>query len=143
MAKTYRLGITRRLVNWIVRALLSIGLGPVRTYLLVVPGRKTGRLYKTPVTLVEESGNRWLVALYGEVGWVRNVRAARRVTLRRGLHSENLRVVELDARAAAPVLRNYIRDIAITRPFFDVKPHSTLDEFAAEAPRHPVFHLRP
>lgn len=143
MAKTYRLGITRRLVNWIVRALLSIGLGPVRTYLLVVPGRKTGRLYKTPVTLVEESGNRWLVAPYGEVGWVRNVRAARSVTLRRGLHSENLRVVELDARAAAPVLRNYIRDIAITRPFFDVKPHSTLDEFAAEAPRHPVFHLRP
>lgn len=142
MAKPYRLGLTRKLVNWIVRALLGVGLGPARTYLLVVPGRKTGRLYKTPVTLVENSSNRWLVAPYGEVGWVRNVRAARRVTLRRGLRSENLRAVELEAREAAPVLRSYIRDIAITRPFFDVTPDSTLDEFAREAPRHPVFHLR-
>jgi deazaflavin-dependent oxidoreductase (nitroreductase family) len=130
-------------VNWIVRALLGVGLGPARTYLLVVPGRKTGRLHKTPVTLVEESGQRWLVAPYGEVGWVRNVRAARSVTLHRGRRSETLRAVELEARQAAPVLRDYIRDVPITRPFFDAKPDSTLDEFAAEAPRHPVFRLEP
>jgi hypothetical protein len=29
-------------------------------------------LYSTPITLVEASGQRWLVAPYGEVAWVRN-----------------------------------------------------------------------
>jgi hypothetical protein len=29
----------------------------------------------------------------------------------------------------------------ITRPYFDVRPESSLDDFAAEAPRHPVFEL--
>jgi deazaflavin-dependent oxidoreductase (nitroreductase family) len=143
MARSYRLGVTRKLVNWIVRALLALGVGPAHTYLLVVPGRQTGRRYKTPVTLVEESGNRWLVAPYGEVSWVKNVRAGRSVTLHRGRRSEALRAIELDPRQAAPVLRDYIRDIPITRPFFDVKPDSTLEEFAAEAPRHPVFRLEP
>lgn len=143
MARTYKLGLTRKLANWIIRTLLRLGLGPARTYLLVVRGRKTGRLYETPVTLVEEPGDRWLVAPYGEVGWVRNVRAAKRVTLRRGARSESLGVTELDPREAAPVLRRYIREVAITRPFFDAKPDSPLEEFVAEAPRHPVFRLGP
>jgi deazaflavin-dependent oxidoreductase (nitroreductase family) len=143
MAKRYRLGVGRRLVNAVMRALLRVGIAPPRTYLLVVPGRRTGALYTTPVTLVEEAGERWLVAPYGEVSWVRNVRAARRVTLRRGGHRETLQVVELAPREAAGVLRTYLRQVPITRPFFDVTVESPEKDFIAEAPRHPVFHLRP
>jgi deazaflavin-dependent oxidoreductase (nitroreductase family) len=143
MAKQYRLGLIRKAANAIVRALLRIGIAPPRTYLLVVPGRRTGTLYATPVTLVEETGERWLVAPYGEVGWVRNVRAAGRVTLRRGRQSETLAVIELPPREAASVLRTYIRQIPITRPFFDVTVASSVDDFIAEAPRHPVFRLGP
>jgi deazaflavin-dependent oxidoreductase (nitroreductase family) len=124
-----------------MRALLRLGFGPPRTYLLVVPGRTTQRLYKTPVTLVEEAGDRWLVAPYGEVAWVRNVRAAGRVTLCRGRHRETLAVVELAPHEAAGVLRKYIRDVPITRPFFDVTSHSSIEDFVREAPRHPVFHM--
>ena len=51
MAATYRLSLWRRGVNALVRALLEWGLGPRHTYLLTVRGRKTGRLYSTPVTL--------------------------------------------------------------------------------------------
>jgi deazaflavin-dependent oxidoreductase (nitroreductase family) len=143
MAKQYRLGLARRLANWIVRALLRVGIAPPRTYLLVVPGRRTGALYRTPVTLVEEARDRWLVAPYGEVAWVRNVRAAGRVTLQRGRHSETVGVVELSPREAAGVLRTYLRQVPITRPFFDVSVESAADDFIAEAPRHPVFRLRP
>ena len=77
MAATYRLSLWRRGVNALVRVLLGWGLGPRHTYLLTVRGRKSGRLYSTPVTLVEQRGQRWLVAPYGEVAWVRNARATR------------------------------------------------------------------
>ncbi|HET7876166.1 MAG TPA: nitroreductase/quinone reductase family protein, partial [Methylomirabilota bacterium] len=109
MAATYRLGLARRVVNALVRALLRLDLFLPPTYhLLTVTGRKTGRQYSTPVTLIEEGGERWLVAPYGEVGWVRNARAGGRVTLSRGSRSESLRLEELGAAAAAPVLKRYV-----------------------------------
>ena len=141
MAATYRLGVARRAVNVLVRALLRAGLGPPRTYLLGVRGRTSGRLFTTPVTLVEEGGRRWLVAPYGEVGWVKNARAAGRVTLRRGRRAETVKIVELGPEEAAPVLRRYVTEVPITRPFFDARPSSDLAAFRAEAPRHPVFRL--
>jgi deazaflavin-dependent oxidoreductase (nitroreductase family) len=111
------------------------------TYLLTVPGRKSGQTYSTPVTLVEENGRRWLVAPYGEVSWVRNARAAGQVTLNRGRRSETVALVALPPDDAAPVLKRYLAQIAVVRPFFDVNPQSDLHEFAAEAPRHPVFRI--
>jgi hypothetical protein len=75
MARTYRLGTTRKLVNVLMKRLLRVNLAGAHAYLLTVPGRKSGRPYETPVILVED-GERWLVAPYGEVGWVRNARAA-------------------------------------------------------------------
>ena len=141
MAATYRLGVGRRLLNWLVRALLRLGLGPGRTYLLSVRGRRSGRLRSTPVTLVEEGGRRWLVAPYGEVGWVRNARTAGQVTLSRGRRSETVSVAEVGPEESAPVLGRYITEVPITRPFFDVTPESTLDAFREEAPWHPVFRI--
>jgi deazaflavin-dependent oxidoreductase (nitroreductase family) len=141
MARAYRLGVARRIVNGIIRPLLRMGWGPARTYLLVTRGRTTGRLYRTPVTLVEQRPRRWLVAPYGEVGWVRNARAAGSVTLERGRRVETLRLAELGPRDSAPILQRYLREVPITRPYFDVTPESSLDDFAAEAPRHPVFEL--
>jgi len=141
MPATYRLGSARRLVNRLVRALLRMGLGPRRTYLLTVQGRRSGRLRSTPVTLVEEGGRRWLVAPYGEVGWVRNARAAGRVTLSRGRRSETVAVAEVEPEESAPVLRRYLAEVPITRPFFDAAPDANLEAFKAEAPQHPVFRI--
>ncbi len=143
MAATYRLGAARRLANTVIRGLLRLGLGPPRTYLLTVAGRKTGRPLSTPVTLVEMEGQRWLVAPYGEVAWVRNVRAAGRATLARGRRVETVTARPLGPAESAPVLRRYIKDVPITRPYFDVRPDSPLAAFIAEAPRHPVFLLGP
>jgi hypothetical protein len=93
------------------------------------------------VTLVEEGTNRWLVAPYGEVSWVRNARAAGQVTLNRGRHTETVAIAERGPEEAAPVLKQYVTKIPITRPFFDVKPDSPIEAFVAEAHRHPVFRI--
>ena len=126
MAATYRLTPSRRAANRVVRLLLKLGLMPGPTYLLTVPGRRTGRPLSTPVTLVEDGGNRWLVSPYGDVAWVRNARAAGRITLSRGKRSETLPIRELSPTEAAPVLRRYITRVPITRPYFDAKPDSSL-----------------
>ena len=141
MAATYRLSPGRRAANRLVRLLLKLGLMPGPTYLLTVPGRRTGRPLSTPVTLVEEGDVRWLVAPYGDVAWVRNARAAGQVTLSRGRHAETVPIREPSAADAAPVLQRYVTRVPITRPYFDATPDSPLAAFEAEAPRHPVFAL--
>jgi deazaflavin-dependent oxidoreductase (nitroreductase family) len=141
MAETNHLSGWHRLLTALVRTLLRVGLGPRHTYLLTVRGRPSGTPHSTPVTLVEEGTNRWLVAPYSEVSWVRNARAAGQVTLSRGRRSEAVAIVELGPAEAAPILKQYITEVPITRPFFDAKPDAPLEAFVAEAHRHPVFHI--
>src|SRR5205823_1266814 len=75
MARRYT-AMTRgqRIGNAVVALLVRIGLGPKDTYLLTVPGRRTGKPYTTPVTLVQTGEGRWLVAPYGAVSGVRSGR---------------------------------------------------------------------
>ena len=143
MARTYRLTPLRRFANVLMRQLIRLGLAPRTTVLLTVPGRRTGTPRSTPVTLVEEDGQRWLVAPYGPVAWVHNVRAAGQVKLSRGRSSESVRVTELAPEAAAPILRTYVERVPITRPYFDAAPDAPLAAFVAEATRHPVFRVVP
>ena len=140
MAKSYRLGTTRRLVNAIMGPLARAGVAGRHTYVLTVRGRKTGQPHSTPVVLIEGE-ERWLVAPYGEVGWVRNARAAGEVELSRGGRSETLRIAQAMPEQAAAVLQEYLKRVPVVRPFFDVAPNSPLADFAAQAPRHPVFLL--
>jgi deazaflavin-dependent oxidoreductase (nitroreductase family) len=140
--KPYRKSFWRRGLNAFVRPLAKLGLTGPRTHLLTVPGRRSGRLWSTPVSIVRTGGERWLVAPYGDRNWVRNARAAGWVELRRGRTRERLAVEELAADEAVPVLQEYYRLGRVTRPFFDVSLDSSGDEWLAEAPRHPVFRLR-
>ncbi len=141
VSRPYRRSLCRRALNALVRPLARLGLAGRRTHLLTVPGRRTGRLWTTPVSLVEHGGARWLVAPYGERNWVRNARAAGWVELRRGRRRERCRVEEVAPPEAAPVLRRYYALNPVTRPFFDVTLASSDEEWLAEAPRHPVFRL--
>jgi hypothetical protein len=76
MAATFRAPLRQRIFGMVLRLLnrLGIPLGPFT--LVTVRGRKTGKSYTFPVTLIERDGKRWLVSAYGEVSWVRNARAA-------------------------------------------------------------------
>jgi deazaflavin-dependent oxidoreductase (nitroreductase family) len=138
--KTYELGASRRLVNAVITPLTRFGLAGRHTYILTVRGRRSGAAHSTPVTLVED-GERWLVAPYGAVGWVRNARAAGEVALSRRGRTETLMVEEVSAEQAAPVLKQYIESVPVVRSFFDATTTSPLSDFVAEAGRHPVFRL--
>jgi deazaflavin-dependent oxidoreductase (nitroreductase family) len=142
LPKPYRRSLWRRVLNGVVRPLARLGLTGPRTYLLTVTGRKSGRRWSTPVSLVEEGGERWLVAPYGDRNWVKNARAAGAVELRRGRRRETLAVEELAPADAVPVLRRYYELGRVTRPFFRVGLDAADEDWLAEAPGHPVFRLR-
>jgi deazaflavin-dependent oxidoreductase (nitroreductase family) len=130
-------------LNAIVRPLARLGLTGPKTHLLTVQGRTTGRLWSTPVSIVRAGDERWLVAPYGERNWVKNARAAGWVQLERGRYRERLAVEELGPEEAVPALLEYYRRLRVTRRFFDVSLDSPYEAWLAEAPRHPVFLLRP
>jgi deazaflavin-dependent oxidoreductase (nitroreductase family) len=129
------------LINAVVIPLVRFGLAGRTTYLLTVVGHKSGRRYSTPVRLVVDGEQRWLVAPGGERNWVKNARAAGWVELQRAGESEKVRVAELGPVEAGPVLRRYVRTYRLTRTFFEAKADAPLERYVAEAPRHPVFRL--
>lgn len=142
--KPFQMTSGMRVGNRLLKFLLRVGLpmGPLK--LLTHRGRKSGRLYTTPVALVEENGNRWLVAAFGEVNWVHNVRAAGEAKLKRGFRSETIHVLELDHEAAAPILKQFLKKFGVVpfiRPYFNVTAESTISDFEHEAQNHPVFRI--
>jgi deazaflavin-dependent oxidoreductase (nitroreductase family) len=126
------------LTTLLVTPLIYAGIAPFGLHLLTVPGRRTGRRYTTPVSVL---GGRWLVAPWGERNWVKNARAAGSVELRRGRRRRRARVEEVPPDERAPILREYVRTIRANREFFDAGPEDPVEAFAAEAARHPVFRL--
>ena len=143
MGRPYRRSLWRRVLNALVRPLARLGLAGSHTHLLTVRGRSTGKRWSTPVSIVAEGDERWLVAPYGERNWVLNARAAGWVELRRGRQRERLAVEELGPAAAAPVLREYYRLFRVTRPLFEASLDSSGEAWLAEATRRPVFRLVP
>ena len=143
MARAFRMSRVERVNNAVFRRLIGLGISPGGASLLTVTGRRSGRPRSTPVNPIEQDGTRWLVAPYGAVGWVRNVRASGEVELSHGRHSQRFRATEVEAEEAAPVLRAYVRKLRVVRPYFNARPDDPLDAFTAEAKRHPVFRLEP
>jgi deazaflavin-dependent oxidoreductase (nitroreductase family) len=141
-ARLYRPGRGRHMENTIMSALVRAGLVP-RSYLLTTRGRKTGRPRTNPVVPVEHGGRRWLVAPYGPVPWVHNARAAGRVSLTRRRDTRDYTTREASPLEAGPVLQRYIRIAPSTRPYFQASKDSPVEDFVAEADRHPVFELTP
>jgi deazaflavin-dependent oxidoreductase (nitroreductase family) len=84
---------------------LGLSFGGESPVVLTVPGRKSGRERSTPVTPMTVDGKRYVVGGFPGADWVRNVRAASEVTLSRGRKHERVRMVELSADEAKPLLR--------------------------------------
>jgi deazaflavin-dependent oxidoreductase (nitroreductase family) len=129
--------------NKVLTRMVRRGRGPEFISLLTVPGRITGEPHTTPVVPVEHDDERWLVAPFGEVGWVRNARASGHVDLARGDDVRTYEIDEVDPQEAVPVLRDYLSmpSARYVRDYFDVTADSPDEAIAAEAPRHPVFAL--
>ena len=71
---------------------MGLGIGLRHNYLLQVQGRKTGRVYSTPIDLLEFKGRRFLVAGRGRTQWVRNAEAAGEVVLKRAATQQKYRI---------------------------------------------------
>jgi deazaflavin-dependent oxidoreductase (nitroreductase family) len=143
VAKRYEVSGTTRVVNAVFAAMTRAGLGKRYRHILTVRGRRTGQLHSTPVDVMTDDGHRWLVAGYGVVNWVRNLRVAGEATLRRGRRVEVVRATELEPAASVPVLRTYLTEVPVTRPYFDMTADAPDEDVIAEASRHPVFEITP
>lgn len=121
---------------------VGLGLAPSYNYLLEVRGRKTGRIYSTPVSLLELNGKRFLVAPRGTTQWVRNAEASGEVMLKRGRSRQGFRLRALSDAEKLPVLKAYLDrfKMAVQR-YFSVKAGSPPEAFAAVAEKYPVFEL--
>lgn len=141
MAKKYRVGMVRGLINKLVAGRVAKGKMAGDTYLLTTLGRKSHQERTTPVTIARRDGIRYLVSPYGNVGWVYNIRESGLAELSRGGEKEEISVTEVDAATAAPVLKQYVQDVSAVRSFFDVAKDASVADFEAEAPQHPVFRI--
>src|SRR5262245_21441623 len=136
MPKQFRKTRVRATLDKLMTRMIRRGKGPSRVSLLTVPGRRSGRPHSTPVSPVEEGGERWLVSPYGVVEWVRNLRAAGRATLEHRGRTEEVAVVEIGPEEAAPVLQRYVAGNRVVRGYFDARPDDPPAAFLAEAGRH-------
>src|SRR5215469_10033648 len=135
--------------NPIARRLLRLGplMGP--NALLSVRGRKSGQVRTTPVALVEVGGRRWTVGTFGNVNWVRNLRAAGEGTLSVGRRTERVRAVELERAEAesffADVIGPYVAGSRFARWMLRSLLHAgdILDDPHGAAATRPVFELHP
>ena len=131
-----------RTVNRAFGFLLKLGVGLSHNYLLEVRGRKTGRVYATPVNVLEHGGKEYLVAPRGYTQWVRNAEASGAATLVRGARREDTRLRAVADEEKPEILKAYLERFNSTvRRYFPIAAGSPVEAFASLASRYPVFEL--
>jgi deazaflavin-dependent oxidoreductase (nitroreductase family) len=104
------------LLTSIMRPLLGAGIPMGPNALVTIRGRKSGLPRTLPLTIVEYSGRRWLLAPFGEVNWVRNLRAAGEATIsQRGKQAE-VTAVELGPEERVTFFRDILAPLARSMP---------------------------
>jgi deazaflavin-dependent oxidoreductase (nitroreductase family) len=150
-----------RLVNPLARRLIAAGMPTgAPNILLTVCGRRSGKLYAIPVSLLEFEGRRFVQASYGAAGWAANLRAAGEATITDQGGSVPVQAVELPPEEAAAILRRALEPYRQSRLLrallgprwrppvallgqYRIRVDETHEEYVAEARRHPLFELRP
>jgi deazaflavin-dependent oxidoreductase (nitroreductase family) len=84
------------LMNPVAKFLLAAGIPLGPNGLVTVRGRTSGLPRTTPVGIIEVAGRRWIWCPWGEVHWVRNLRAAGRATITKRGRTEEVTAIELD-----------------------------------------------
>jgi deazaflavin-dependent oxidoreductase (nitroreductase family) len=122
--------------------LVGAGLGYSYNYLLQVRGRKSGKLYSTPINLLQRQGKQFLVAPRGRTQWVRNAEAAGEVTLKKGSTREKFRLRPLSDAEKPEILKAYLdafrREV---QRYFLVPAGSPAETFVALSDNYPAFEL--
>jgi len=133
-------------MNKLMIAVQKLGIPTGPAMVLTVPGRKSGQPRSTPMTPFEVDGELYVVAGYPGADWAANARAAGTGTLSRGRRSREVRIVELTAEQARPVLRAFATEVPVGVGFAKrsgMVRDGTPDEFEALADRMTVFRFDP
>ena len=114
--------------------------------LLTIRGRKSGAPRTTPLAVIERDGRRWVWAPWGDVNWVRNLRAAGEATIHVGGRDEKVRAIELDPSQRLAFFRDVLGPVARRIPFgvsfIRVVDGVDLNDPDDAARGRPVFELR-
>src|SRR5205809_343177 len=133
----------QRVFSRLFGRLVGLGLAVDDGYVLEVGGRKGGRLYSSPVDVLEHGGRRFLMAGRGETQWVRNARASGEVTQRKGMRGEACRLRALSDAEKPEVLKAYLDRFKMTvQRYFPIPAGSPVERFAPVAAGYPVFELK-
>ena len=131
-----------RVFNRVFGFLVGAGFGFSHSYLLQVRGRKSGKLYSTPVDLLEFGGKRFLVAPRGRTQWVRNAESAGKVTLKKGKQAERFRLQLVPDAAKPEILKAYLDSFKReVQRYFPVAAGSPAEAFGEIAQSYPAFEL--
>ena len=131
-----------KIFNRVFGFAVGIGLGFSYNYLLQVRGRKSGKLYATPINLLEIHGKRFLVAPRGRTQWVRNAEAAGEVTLKKGSSSQRFRLRPVAEAEKPEILKAYLDNFkSEVQRYFPVAAGSPVESFVELAGSYPVFEL--
>ena len=134
--------VVERFFNRAFGFLVGIGLGFSYNYLLQVKGRKSGKLYSTPIDLVQRDGKKFLVAPRGRTQWVRNAEAAGEVALKKGRERRTYRLRPLAVPEKLPILKTYLDSFhREVQRYFPVPAGSPPEAFEKVADDYPAFEL--
>jgi deazaflavin-dependent oxidoreductase (nitroreductase family) len=103
--------------NPVARRVLATGVPLGYNGLLTIRGRKSGLPRTTPLAIIEVSGRRWVWSPWGEVHWVRNLRAAGRATITVRGRKEEVSATELDPTQRVGFFRDVLGPLARSIPF--------------------------
>jgi deazaflavin-dependent oxidoreductase (nitroreductase family) len=105
------------LLNPLLKLMLRLGvpLGP--NALVTITGRTSGIPRTTPIAVIDVGGHRWIWSPWGEVHWVRNLRAAGQATIDVHGRVERVRATELSPEERLAFFRDVMRPYAHRLPF--------------------------
>ena len=133
-----------RVFNRIFGFVVGMGWGFSYNYLLQVRGRKSGKLYSTPIDLLERDGKRFLVAPRGRTQWVRNAEAAGEIMLKRGKLRQRFRLRALSNEEKPEILKAYLDQFKQeVQTYFPVAAGSPAEAFRDLLDSYPAFVLIP
>jgi len=130
----------------VIIALQRVGIAFFSFHVISIPGRRSGRMRTTVVSPFTVNGQRYLLS-FGNLGWVRNARAAGWAILSRGRKGARVALVEIHAPESASIAREFPNQIPAGVQFFIrlglVEPPGRPDQFEAAAGKLALFRIDP
>jgi deazaflavin-dependent oxidoreductase (nitroreductase family) len=131
-----------RIINRAFGIFVKLGFVMSHNFLLEVPGRKSGRVYSTPVNVLEFKDKKYLVAPRGDTQWVRNVVVSKKATLVKGTKHESIGLHSIADDGKREILKAYLDRYKLTvQRYFPIPAGSPTKDFEPLVGRYPLFEL--